>query len=82
MQLFNVRELLVQLCVHICVCVCLLSVLRVCVWEQKVTSLGVTHGNMQHVEEEQRVLLCQRADSLTQHIAAVRKKLHFGSFSC
>ena len=36
-----------------CVCVCLLSVLRICVWEQKVTSLDVTPGNMQHVEEEQ-----------------------------
>lgn len=40
-------------CSHLLVCVCLLSVLRVCVWEQKVTSLDVTCGNMQRVEEEQ-----------------------------
>lgn len=42
-------------CVFTSVCVCLLAVCSaaVCVWEQKVTSLDVTGGNMQTVEEEQ-----------------------------
>lgn len=34
-------------------CASLLSALRVCVWEQKVTSLDVTHGNM-HVSGKRK----------------------------
>lgn len=32
---------------------CVFALGGVCVWEQKVASLDVTHENMQHVEEEQ-----------------------------